>query len=316
LNEVNPMSDRPSILQLDPLLRPVQEALNDRFTVHPFTTLDEVRAIAPQIRGVVTSPTTGIPPELMAALPALEIVGINGVGLDRVDLQEAGRRGIHVTIASGTLTDDVADLAIGLMIDALRGISRGDRFVRAGKWGKEKVPNDRTITGKTAGIVGFGQIGEAIAERCAALKMNVAYYNRSPRPQSPHKRHEDVVALAAASDVLILAIPGGGQTARLVDDKVLDALGPDGFLINIARGSVVDEDALIRALQEKWIAGAGLDVFANEPHVPEALLEMENVVLQAHRGSATHEVRTAMGMLVIDNLSAQFEGKPLLTPVI
>lgn len=310
------MSDRPEILQIDPLLRPVQKRIEADFTVHRLTDVEALSDIAPRIRGIATNPASGVPPEVMAALPNLEIIAVNGVGLDQIDLDTCEKRGIRVATALNVLTDDVADLAIGLMIDVLRGLSAGDRFVRAGKWPTEKVPNSRAISGKTVGIVGLGQIGEAIAERCAALKMTVAYYNRSPRPKSPFKAYPDVQSLAEAVDVLILAVPGGNDTTKIVDDAVLNALGPNGYLVNIARGSVVDEAALILALQEERLAGAGLDVFAHEPHVPQALIEMDNVVLQAHRGSATVEVRTAMATLVVDNLAAHFEGKPLLTAVL
>ncbi|GAJ30000.1 2-hydroxyacid dehydrogenase [Acidomonas methanolica] len=312
-----PMTERPQILQIDPLTRPVQERLDAAFTVHRFQSLDALAPVAAAIRGVATSPLSGLSSDIIDTLPHLEFVAVNGVGMDKIDLAACKRRGIHVTAATGVLSDDVADMAIGLMIDVLRGISAGDRFVRAGKWGREPVPNARTLTGKTVGVVGLGRIGRAVAERCAALKMKSAYFSRSRSADAAYPYYASARALAEASDVLVLAVPGGPETTKMIDAEVLNALGPNGYLVNIARGSVVDEEALVAALREKRIAGAALDVFADEPHVPEALLTMENVVLQAHRGSATREVRKAMGDLVVDNLLAHFAGrKPLTPPVV
>jgi len=310
------MTERPDILMIDPMPEAITQRLADRFTIHAFDDLDALKAIAGRIRGVTTGGGSGIKPEIMAALPALEVISVNGVGTDAIDLVEAKARGIGVATTQGVLTDDVADMAMVLMLDVMRGITTGDRFVRSGQWGKAPVPNATTITGKKLGIAGFGQIGNAIAKRAVSFGMEVAYFNSRKRDESPYLFHEKLADLASAVDVLVLAVSGGPRSKNMVNREILDALGPKGFLINIARGSVVDEAELISALQEGRIAGAGLDVFAAEPHVPEAFYALDNVVIQAHRASATVETRAAMGNLVVDNLIAHFDGKPLLTPVI
>ncbi|CAI9120149.1 2-hydroxyacid dehydrogenase [Brytella acorum] len=309
-------TSKPDILMIDPMPDDITQRLADHFTLHRYRGMDALGPVASSIRGVTTGGGAGLKPEIMAALPHLEIISVNGVGTDQIDLVEAKRRGIRVATTQGVLDDDVADMAIGLMIDVMRGISANDRFVRAGHWGKLPVPNSHALTGKKVGIVGFGQIGSIIAERADALRMAVAYYARHRKDGVSYPYFDSIVALADHVDVLILAVPGTPETRNMVNRAVIDALGPNGYLINIARGSVVDEPELVAALTEKRIAGAGLDVFVDEPHVPEALLALDNVVLQAHRGTSTVEVRTAMGHLVIDNLLAQFAGKPLLTPVI
>jgi len=310
------MPDRTEILMIDPMPTPITQRLQTFFTTHSFSGIDELGDLAPRIRGVTTGGGSGLKPEIMAALPNLEVISVNGVGTDAIDLVEAKRRGIRVATTQGVLTNDVADMAMALMLDTLRGISTGDRFVRAGQWGKQPVPNSHTVTGKRLGIAGFGQIGGAIATRAAAFGMEIAYFNSRKREDSPYVFHDKLVDLARNVDVLVLAVSGGPRSKGIVNREVLDALGPKGFLINIARGSVVDEPELLAALQENRIAGAGLDVFAQEPHVPEAFFKLDNAVLQAHRASATVETRTAMGNLVIDNLVAYFNGQPLLTPVI
>jgi lactate dehydrogenase-like 2-hydroxyacid dehydrogenase len=260
------------------------------------------------IRGVVTGGSLGLSNTVAEMLPALEIIAINGVGTDAVDLAYARRRKIHVSTTPDVLTADVADLALGLMIAALRGLCTGDRHVRAGQWGKAGLPLARKVSGKRVGIVGLGRVGTAIARRAAAFDCPVAYTNRSPVEGAPYPFVADLRQLARDSDVLVLAASADGGKA-IVDMGVLDALGPDGVLVNIARGKLVDEADLVQALQEKRIGGAGLDVFADEPRVPEALLAMENVVLQPHRASATGETRQAMGQLVLDNLAACFAGR-------
>ena len=251
----------------------------------------------------------------MDALPNLRAIVNFGVGYDNVDVAEASRRGIVVSNTPDVLTDAVADLAAFLVVDVLRGITAADRFVRSGAWGRgEKFPLTRDVRGAVVGVLGLGRIGAAAAERLEAFGAEVHYHSRSPKDVS-WTYHSSPVELASASDVFVVLTPGGADTEHLVDAAVLDALGPDGYLVNVARGSVVDEDALVAALEDGRIAGAGLDVFADEPHVPEALLARDDVVLLPHVGSATTQTREAMGRVVLDNVDAFLERGELVTPV-
>lgn len=251
----------------------------------------------------------------MDALPDLRAVVNFGVGYDNVDVAEAGRRGIVVSNTPDVLTDAVADLAVLLVLDVLRRATAADRFVRSGAWARgERMPLARDVRGAVVGVLGLGRIGTAAAERLEVFGVEVHYHARS-RKDVAWTHHDSPVALACASDVLLVLTPGGAATRHLVDAEVLDALGPDGFLVNVARGSVVDEDALVAALEEGRIAGAGLDVFADEPHVPAALLGRDDVVLLPHVGSATTGTREAMGRLVLDNVDAFLERGELVTPV-
>jgi lactate dehydrogenase-like 2-hydroxyacid dehydrogenase len=251
----------------------------------------------------------------MDALPDLRAIANFGVGYDNVDVTEATRRGIVVSNTPDVLTDAVADLAVALVVDVLRRVSAGDRFVRSGAWARgEKMPLSRDVRGAVVGVLGLGRIGTAAAERLEVFGAEIHYHSRSPKDVA-WTYHPSAVELAAASDVLVVLTPGGAGTERLVDAAVLGALGPDGYLVNVARGSVVDEDALVAALEAGRIAGAGLDVFADEPHVPHALLGRDDVVLLPHVGSATVETREAMGRLVLDNVDAFLEHGELVTPV-
>lgn len=267
------------------------------------------------IRGIASQFTRPVPKSLIDSLPNLEIIAQFGVGYDNIDMAAARARGVKVTNTPGLLTEDTADTAMSLLLAVSRRICEGDMFVRVGKWQSGPLPLGRTLKGKTAGIVGLGRIGAAIARRCAAFDMNVVYHGRRKKAGVDYPYYDDLHAMARDSDYLILACPGGPETHGMIDATVLDALGPEGFLINIARGTVVDEPALVRALKEKTIAGAGLDVFIHEPHVPHELISMDNVVMTPHIGSATIETRTKMGQLVIGNLLAHFAGRELLTPV-
>ena len=271
---------------------------------------------APAIRAVVTTGALGLNAVDMGLLPALEIVAVNGVGLDGVALDVARQRGIAVTTTPNVLTDDVADLALGLLLASARHIAALDRFVRDGGWERrEAVAPAFSLRGKTAGIFGFGQIGQAIALRLAAFGVHVRYYQPRAIAGSSVPRADSLLALAQDSDYLIVCAPGTPATRKIIDRTVLDALGPQGTLINIARGALVDEEAMIAALQDGHLGAAGLDVFAQEPDVPAALRALPNVVLTPHVGSLTVETRHAMGQLVVDNLAAHFAGQPLLTPV-
>ncbi len=252
----------------------------------------------------------------IAALPKLEMIGCFGVGIDMVDVMAARERGIPVTNTPGILGDEVGDLAIGMMLASARQIVFADRFVREGHWQQNPLPLGRSVGGKTMGVLGLGGIGRAI-DGPRRLRGRRRSSTAEPRrkPDAPYEFVADVVELARRSDYLMVACKGGPETHHLVSAEVIDALGPKGTLVNVARGSVVDEQALIKALQDGRLGFAALDVFQNAPHVPAELLAHPNVIVQPHQGSATVETRSAMGKLMIDNIVAHFEGRPLLTPV-
>ena len=311
---------KPEILLVEPMMPAIEAALDAGYTVHRLSSAPDrerfVAEVGPRVRAVVTGGGTGVSNAVMDACPNLGIVAINGVGTDAVDLKHAQGRGVRVTNTPDVLNDDVADLAIGLMIMASRRMAVGDRFVRAGQWPTGKLPLARKVTGKRLGILGLGRIGLAIAERAAGFGMTIAYTNRKPRTDVPYRFVASPVDLARESDILIVAASAGPESRNMVGRAVIEALGPEGLLVNVARGSVVDEPEMVAALQDGRLAAAGLDVFANEPHAPEALFALDNVVLQPHQASATVETRTAMGQLVLDNLEAFFAGQPLPTPVV
>ncbi|MDM0011812.1 2-hydroxyacid dehydrogenase [Variovorax sp. J22P168] len=308
----------PDVLVVAPLMPFLMEALRGRFTVHDRIHASDpaaFAAVAPRIRGVVANGEAKVPRELIAQLPALEVITVFGVGYDGVDVAAAHERGVPVTNTPDVLNDDVADLAIGLLISVARRIPQADRFVRAGEWTSGPFTLSRKVSGAKLGIVGMGRIGQAIAHRATAFGMQIAYTARSPRAGVGYGYHPDAVSLAAASDFLVVITPGGAGTLGMIDADVLKALGPDGYLVNVARGTVVDQPALVDALQGGIIAGAALDVFVGEPNVPESLRNMPNVVLTPHIGSGTRQTREAMARLTFDNLCAHFAGQPLLTPV-
>ncbi len=265
-----------------------------------------------RIRGLVQGGGTVTPTALLDALPKLEIISVFGVGYDGVPVDYCRQRGIKVTHTPDVLTDDVADVAVGLIMMTGRGFVRLNRFVHAGEWVKRGPELTTKLGGRTVGILGLGRIGKAIAQRVSAMGMKVAYTGRKPQ-DLPYRFVPDLKSLAGASDFLVVACPGGAATKNIVDADVLAALGKKGTLVNIARGSIVDEPALVKALADGTIKAAGLDVFADEPNIPPALFAMDNVVLLPHVGSATHETRKAMGDLCKANLDAWFAGKPLLT---
>ena len=312
-----PNVSKPSVLsvaKLSPLLVPQIDAA---FQSHVLPNLDAaaLEQVAPQVRGLAGSGDSKVPASLMAQLPALEVISIMGVGYDGVDVAAAKARGIMVTHTPNVLNDDVADLAIGLMLSAARQLPAADRHVRSGQWLQGAMPLARKMSGARLGLVGMGRIAQAIAQRAKGFGMSVAYTARSAKPDLPFVYHSSAATLAAAVDFLIVITPGGAGTRHLIDATVLKALGPKGFLVNVARGSVVDETALIEALENGTIAGAGLDVFEDEPRVPERLLALHKVVLTPHIGSATGDTRQAMADLAFNNLAAHFAGLPVLTPV-
>jgi lactate dehydrogenase-like 2-hydroxyacid dehydrogenase len=266
---------------------------------------------------VVTSGRAGVDEALMSALPNLRAVINFGVGYDTTDVDAAAARGIGVSNTPDVLTDCVADTAVGLMIDVMRQFSAADRYVRAGRWpAAGNYPLTRQVSNGKVGIIGLGRIGSAIAQRLSAFGCAISYHNRSEKPGSPYTYVGSPVELASGVDVLVVAAAGGSGTKKLVDAGVIDALGASGYLINIARGSVVDETALVDALVHGRLAGAGLDVFADEPNVPEALLNLDNVVLLPHVGSGTVETRAAMEQLTLDNLDEFLSSGRLATAVL
>jgi lactate dehydrogenase-like 2-hydroxyacid dehydrogenase len=272
--------------------------------------------ISERVRGIATTGFDGASAELIAALPRLEVISCFGVGVDAINLPAARARGITVTNTPDVLNDDVADLGVGLMLSAARAIPQGDRYVRAGRWEAEgMMPLQTKFSGKTVGILGLGRIGKVIARRCEAFDCSILYHGRNPQDGVAYRYYADLVEMARDADFLCAICPGGEATRNIVNRPVLEALGPKGILVNVARGSVVDADALIAVLKEGKLGGAALDVFPDEPRVPPALLDFPNVIVQPHVASATIETRTAMGDLTVENLELHFAGKPVRTPV-
>jgi lactate dehydrogenase-like 2-hydroxyacid dehydrogenase len=311
-------SEKPAVLAVMKLPAFYAELLQQRFQVFDRLHQTDPQAfaqVAPRILAVTGGGESMVDRSLIAQLPALQMISIMGVGYDKVDVPAAKERGVPVTHTPDVLNDEVADTAMALMLSIARRIPHADRYVREGRWEKEgPMPLARKMSGGRLGIVGLGRIGQAIARRAEAFGMSIAYTARGPKDVK-YAFHPTAAELAAQVDFLVVITPGGAGTRHMIDERVLDALGPQGYLVNVARGSVVDEAALVRALQQGRIAGAALDVFENEPHVPQALRELDNVVLAPHVGSATVQTREAMATLAFDNLVAHFGAKPLLTPV-
>ena len=299
----------------------VMEQLENRFTLHKLNEIGDRDAFlaefGPRIRAVATGGHAKTDAALMSKLPKLEIVANFGVGYDTVDAAWAGQHRIVVTNTPDVLTEEVADTCLGLLLMTVRELSASERYLRAGKWEKQgPYPlTHNTLRGKTVGILALGRIGKAIATRCEAFGLTVAYHGRNEQKGVSYKYYPTLVGMAEACDILISVAPGGADTFHIIDAEVLRALGPQGVLINIGRGTVVDEGALINALQNKVIAAAGLDVFEKEPHVPAELMALENAVLLPHVGSASHHTRNLMGQLVVDNITSFLSGKGPLTPV-
>jgi lactate dehydrogenase-like 2-hydroxyacid dehydrogenase len=306
------VNDKPDLLTVAKLAPFLMEPLQSAFTVH--TQIDG--APLERIRAVAGSGESKVGADLIARLPALQIVSIMGVGYDGVDTAACKARNVLVTHTPDVLNDDVADLALALALSIARRIPQADRYVRDGRWPSGPVPLAHKMSGARMGIVGMGRIGQAIAKRALAFNMSVAYTARSAKAELSYAFFPTPAALARESDFLVLITPGGAATRKLVNAEVLQALGPKGYLVNVARGSVVDESALIEALQKGTIAGAALDVFENEPHVPDALRGLDNVVLAPHIGSATRATRGAMAALAFENLRAFFAGEkpPTIVP--
>ncbi len=313
------MPAKPDLVMLAPLDAPVVAALEETFTVHDHFKSDDraaMLAAAAGARFVATDGHVGLPHAIMDALPKLEIAASYGVGIDAVDVPEASTRGIRITNTPEVLNDSAAELTLALMLALARRIPQADRYVRDGRWPEEgNYALTGELTGRKVGILGLGRVGKEIARRLAVFKMHVVYHGRREQPHQPYTFYPDLVDMARDVDWLVVIAPGTAETKHIVDRRVLDALGPEGHLVNVARGSLVDEPALIAALQEGRLGAAALDVFAEEPRVPEAYFGMDNVVLSPHQASATRKTRASMGDLVVQNLRAHLVGKPLLTPV-
>ena len=299
----------------------IVEGLKEAFTVHVLADAKDAEALIAEVGARVRgAAVTGAPHALdgarMARCPRLEIVASFGVGYDNIDVKYAAEHGITVTNTPDVLTEEVADTALGLLLCTVREFPQAERFLRAGKWQQGQYPLTKaTLRDRTVGMVGMGRIGKAIARRVEAFGVPVVYHSRKPATDVSYRYYPKLLDMARDVDTLIVITPGGAETKHMINAQVLEALGPNGILINMARGSVVDEQALIKALQEKKIYSAGLDVFLKEPEVPKELLAMDNIVLFPHLGSSTVYTRRKMEQLVVDNLLAWAAGKPPLTPV-
>jgi len=313
--------ERPEVLMLGPMMPLIVEGIGRNFRLYKLWEAPDRDALVAELSARLRAMAAGggthaaIDGPLMARFPHLEIISSFGVGYDHVDAKWAGEHGIVVTNTPDVLTEEVADTALGLLLCTVRRLCEAERYLRAGKWLKANFPLTPTLRDTTVGIVGLGRIGKAIARRLDAMGVKVVYHGRHAQPEVAYRYYPALIDMAADVDVLMVVTPGGPETRHLIDAKVLEALGPRGILINVARGSVVDEPALVAALKANKILSAGLDVFANEPQVPPELIEMEHVVLFPHLGSASVHTRQAMGQLVVDNLIAWNSGRGPLTPV-
>ncbi|QGU87112.1 2-hydroxyacid dehydrogenase [Erwinia sorbitola] len=307
------------ILIIQPLMPDLSEILHQQYHCHRLYEQTDVALFLSQhghkIRAVATRGDVGLAAELMAALPALELITVFGVGTDAIDLAAARDRNITVTITSDILTDDVADLALALMLSTSRQIVAQDTFLRSGAWQQRPPQLGNKLSGKRVGIMGLGKIGAAIARRCAGFDMQIGYCNSRQSDEPGWQRFGDLHQLAQFSDFLVLAVPGDARNRKMVDAEILSALGEQGILINVARGAVVNEDDLIEALQTQRIRGAGLDVFDSEPGIDSRFASLNNTVLTPHIASATAETRQAMAQNVVDNLAGWFKGEGAITPI-
>lgn len=314
------MSGKREVVLVGPLKPVVVKGLDAICTVHKAAEAKDHDAFFKahsNVHAIACSDTAyRIPGALMAHFPKLELVSSFGVGYDHMDVKYATAHNVVLTNTPNVLTEEVADTALGLLLCTVRELPQAERFVRAGNWKERGYPLTKaTLRNRTVGMVGMGAIGQAIARRLEAFGVPVVYHTRNPRRDIGYQHYPSLIEMARAVDILMVIVPGGPGTANMIHAGVLDALGPDGILINMARGSVVDEPALIKALQDKRIMAAGLDVFAKEPDVPAELIAMDNVVLFPHLGSASVHTRDKMDQLVVDNIAAWAAGKPPLTPV-
>jgi lactate dehydrogenase-like 2-hydroxyacid dehydrogenase len=315
------MADKADVLVIGVPKKLIVDGLKERFTVHVVPRDERADAVlaevGPRVRAaaVTGAPEGRMNGAAMARCPKLEIVSSFGVGYDNIDVKYAAEHGIVVANTPEVLTEEVADTALGLLLCTVREFPQAERFVRAGKWTSGIYPLTSTLRNRTVGLVGLGRIGRAIARRLDGFGVPVVYHSRNPQPGASYRYYPKLIDMARDVDTLLLITPGGPQTRHLVNAEVLDALGPNGIVINMSRGTVVDDTALIKALKERKILSAGLDVFVNEPEVPREYLEMDHIVLFPHLGSATVYTRQKMEQLVVDNLLAWGAGQPPLTPV-
>ncbi|MBY0382961.1 MAG: 2-hydroxyacid dehydrogenase [Xanthobacteraceae bacterium] len=306
------------ILSIGEMMPAVDEALARQFAVHqagPDNLADVLKAFGGKIRGIATRGRQKTDAALIGALPKLEIVSNFGVGYDSIDIASAVARGVVVTNTPDVLNAEVADFTVGLLLTTIRELPQADRYLREGKWLNAPFHLTQTLRDRTVGMIGMGRIGQAIAKRIAAFDVPVVYHSRKPQSDRSYPYYPDLKVMASQVDTLIAIVPGGAATRHMINSEILKALGPRGILINVARGSVVDQQALIEALRNGTIHGAGLDVFADEPNVPKELIALPNVVLVPHVGSGTHHTRAVMGDLVVENLRSWFAGKGPVTPV-
>ncbi len=308
---------KPGLLLVSRLPESLVGRLRERFDCHFLSDLDGagLAAPAPRLRGMVATGESVVSRALMERLPALEMISVLGVGYDGIDMAAARERQVVVAHTPGLSTDDIADFALALLLAAARQVVNADRFVRSGGWTTGRFAMTRRVSGARLGIVGLGRIGRAVATRVQAFGMDIAYTSRTPKADVAWRWCEDARTLAASVDFLVVCASGGADTRALIDSDVLAALGPAGVLVNIARGSIVDEEALVQALRERTILAAGLDVFCHEPHVARGLLALDNVVLTPHMASTTGATVQAMLDLAFDNLAAHFDGRPVPAPV-
>ena len=307
------------ILLVASIYAPTLAHLESLYEVHRYFESNDKAAMLAGLKDdctiLVTNGGRGVEAAIMSALPKLKLVACFGVGTDAIDLTYCRANHIAVSNTPDVLTEDVADIALALMLASIRQVPAADQFVRSGQWTKGGMMLTQTMQGKRVGLVGMGRIGQAIAKRAVSFNTTIGYYGPRKKPEISYPLFGDIVALCDWADVVVGACPGGKETEKLISRAALKALGPTGVFVNIARGSIVDEDALVELLGTGELGGAGLDVFKNEPKVPEALCAMQHVVLHPHQGSATHETRAAMGQLVLDNIVAYLANKPLPTLV-
>lgn len=313
------MATRPDLLLTGPLIPHAMEQLEAGYTVHRYDLAASkdalIAQLAPHLRAIATRGDYPLPGALMKRLPHVKLIASSGVGYDGIDIETARALDIAVTNSAGGASECVADTTWALILATVRRIVFNDKYVRAGGWLKSPVPLTDKVWGERLGIIGLGGIGRAVARRAEGFRMDVAYHGRHQQPDVAYRYCANPVDLARDVKILVVAMPGRADTKGFVNREVIDALGPDGYLINISRGANIDEPYLVDALVNKRLGGAGLDVFANEPRIPEALLALDNVVLQPHVGSGSQATRNALGQFVVDNLAAYFAGRPLLTPV-
>lgn len=313
------MSDTPVVIQAMAMPLRITELLSGRYEVLRLWEAEDVdlliKSRGNDVRALITMSHGKVDASMIDALPNLEMISLLGVGYDGIDVRHANSRGIPTTNTPGVLSAEVANFAIALVMSVTREIPKADVYVRDGSWLESEFPLNRTIVNRPIGVVALGSIGLAVADRLTTMGAHVTWTGPRPKPEAPYPYEPDIARLAEQSDGLVLCCPGGTATRHLVNKSVLDALGPEGWIVNVARGSVIDEQALVEALMAKRILGAGLDVFEGEPKVPTALWDLDNVVLQPHQASATVETRNAMADLAVENLDLHFAGKILKTPI-